>query len=158
MIPFVKKFFGKMTNNTSDVSEELPHDIRIATCALLLEMSQIDGEFSESERESILSTITKDYHLDNKYATAILEAADEELKENLDLWQFTNLINRNYTHEEKIKIIEMVWRIAYTDGRLDKHEDSLVHKLADLLHLTHQQLIDTKMRVREIMGITSGNR
>ncbi|MCD6152890.1 MAG: TerB family tellurite resistance protein [Syntrophobacterales bacterium] len=158
MIPLVEKFFGKMTNNTSDVSEKPPHDIRIATCALLLEMSQIDGEFSESERKSILSIITKDYHLDNKYATAILEAADEELKKNLDLWQFTNLINRNYTHEEKIKIIEMVWRIAYTDGRLDKHEDSLVHKLADLLHLTHRQLIDTKMRVREIMGITSGNR
>lgn len=158
MIPLVEKFFGKMTNNTSDVSEKPSHDIRIATCALLLEMSQIDGEFSESERKSILSIITKDYHLDNKYATAILEAADEELKKNLDLWQFTNLINRNYTHEEKIKIIEMVWRIAYTDGRLDKHEDSLVHKLANLLHLTHRQLIDTKMRVREIMGITSGNR
>ena len=158
MIPLVEKFFGKITNNASDVSEKPPHDIRIATCALLLEMSQIDGEFSESERKSILSIITKDYHLDNKYATAILEAAHEELKKNLDLWQFTNLINRNYTHEEKIKIIEMVWRIAYTDGRLDKHEDSLVHKLADLLHPTHRQLIDTKMRVREIMGITSGNR
>jgi len=158
MIALVKNFFGKRTKNTSNVSEESPHDIRIATCALLIEMSQIDGEFSESERESILSTITKDYHVENKHAAAILDAADEELKGKLDLWQFTNLINRNYTHEEKIKIIEMIWYIAYTDGRLDKHEDSLVHKLADLLHLTHRQLIDTKMRVREIMGITSGNR
>ena len=87
MIPLVEKFFGKITNNASDVSEKPPHDIRIATCALLLEMSQIDGEFSESERKSILSIITKDYHLDNKYATAILEAAHEELKKNLKPWQ-----------------------------------------------------------------------
>jgi len=158
MIDLVKKFFGKMTKNGSAGREESFHDIRIATCALLLEMSQIDGDFSESERESILSTIMKDYHVSDEHAAAILEAADEELKGNLDLWQFTNLINRNYTPEEKIEIIEMVWRIAYTDGKLDKHEDFLVHKLADLLHLTHRQLIDAKINVREIMGITVGNR
>jgi len=158
MIDLVKKFFGKMTKNGSTGREESFHDIRIATCALLLEMSQIDGDFSESERESILSAIREDYHVSDEDAAAILEAADEELKGNLDLWQFTNLINRNYTPEEKIEIIEMVWRIAYTDGKLDKHEDFLVHKLADLLHLTHRQLIDAKIKVREIMGITSGNR
>ena len=158
MIDLVKKFFGKMTKNGSTGREESFHDIRIATCALLLEMSQIDGDFSKSERESILSAIRKDYHVSDEHAAAILEAADEELKGNLDLWQFTNLINRNYTPEEKIEIIEMVWRIAYTDGKLDKHEDFLVHKLADLLHLTHRQLIDAKIKVREIMGITSGNR
>jgi len=158
MIDIVKKFFGKMTKNGSAGRKESFHDIRIATCALLLEMSQIDGDFSESERESILSTIRKDYHVSDEHAAAIIEAADEELRGNLDLWQFTSLINRNYTPEEKIEIIEMVWRIAYTDGKLDKHEDFLVHKLADLLHLTHRQLIDAKIKVREIMGITSGNR
>ena len=158
MIDLIKKFFGKMTKNGSTGREESFHDIRIATCALLLEMSQIDGDFSESERESILSTIRKDYHVSDEHATAILEAADEELRGNLDLWQFTSLINRNYTPEEKIEIIEMVWRIAYTDGKLDKHEDFLVHKLADLLHLTHRQLIDAKIKVRKVMGITSGNR
>ncbi len=158
MIDLIKKFFGKMTKNGSTGRGESFHDIRIATCALLLEMSQIDGDFSESERESILSTIRKDYHVSDEHATAILEAADEELRGNLDLWQFTSLINRNYTPEEKIEIIEMVWRIAYTDGKLDKHEDFLVHKLADLLHLTHRQLIDAKIKVRKVMGITSGNR
>ncbi|MBW2648326.1 MAG: TerB family tellurite resistance protein [Deltaproteobacteria bacterium] len=158
MIDLVKKFFGKMTKNDSTGREESFHDIRIATCALLLEMSQIDGDFSESERESILSAIREDYHVDDEHATAILEAADEELKGNLDLWQFTNLINHNYTPEEKIKIIEMVWRIAYTDGRLEKHEDFLAHKLANLLHLSHRQLIDAKIKIRETMGIISGNR
>lgn len=96
--------------------------------------------------------------MDDEYVTEIIETADKELKGSLDLWQFTNLINHNYTEEEKIKIIEMIWHIAYTDGRLDKHEDFLVHKLANLLRLTHRQLIDAKVKVRKIMGIAGGNR
>jgi len=158
MIYLVKKFFGKGAQNGPAGKEESVHDIRIATCALLLEMSQIDGEFSESERESIISAIKKEYEVDDEYVTEIIETADKELKGSPDLWQFTNLINHNYTEEEKIKIIEMIWHIAYTDGRLDKHEDFLVHKLANLLRLTHRQLIDAKVKVRKIMGIAGGNR
>ncbi|TFG92648.1 MAG: TerB family tellurite resistance protein [Syntrophobacterales bacterium] len=158
MIDIVKKFFGKKTKDGPAGKEESIHDIRIATCALLLEMSQIDGEFSESEREGILSIIKREYEVDDEHITAIIETADKELKGSLDLWQFTNLINHNYTQEEKIKIIEMVWHIAYTDGRLDKHEDFLVHKIANLLRLTHRQLIDAKIKVREGMEIAGGTR
>jgi uncharacterized tellurite resistance protein B-like protein len=158
MIDLVKKYFGKRTKKSPAGREESSHDIRIATCALLLEMSQIDGEFSESEREGILSIIKMEYEVDDEYISAIIETADKELKGSLDLWQFANLINHNYTQEEKIKIIEMVWRIAYTDGRLDKHEDFLVHKLANLLRLTHRQLIDAKVKVREVMGIAGEKR
>ena len=50
--------------------------------------------------------------------------------------------------EEKLQVIELVWEIAYADGLLDKHEDYLVHKLADLLRLTHQQLIEAKLKAK----------
>ena len=75
-----------------------------------------------------------------------MEAAKEELEGSIDLWRFTSLINENYTMAEKIEVIEEIWRIAYADGHLDKHEDYLVHKMADLLRLTHKQLIDAKLR------------
>ncbi|MEA3470466.1 MAG: TerB family tellurite resistance protein, partial [Thermodesulfobacteriota bacterium] len=133
MIDLVKKFFGSSGEEKREEKRESFHDIRIATLALFLEMSQIDGDFSESERESILSTLKKDYHVSDEEAEALIASAEGELKGSLDLWQFTSLINQNYTPEEKTEIIEMVWRIAYTDGRLDKHEDFLVHKLAALL-------------------------
>jgi len=158
MIDLVKKFFGKGAQNGPAGKKESVHDIRIATCALLLEMSQIDGEFSESEREGIVSAIKKECEVDDEYVSEIIETADKELKGSLDLWQFTSLINRNYTQEEKIKIIETIWHIAYTDGRLDKHEDFLVHKLANLLRLTHRQLIDAKVKVRKSMGISGESR
>ncbi len=147
MIDLVKRFFGKTPKGEGDQDEGASHDIPIATCALLLEMAHIDGEFSDSERIRIISILKSDYQLSAEHALELIKASNEELDGSVDLWRFTNLINRNYSIEEKIRIIEMVWEIAYTDGKLDQYEDYLVHKLAKLLHLTHKQLIDAKLRL-----------
>jgi uncharacterized tellurite resistance protein B-like protein len=82
----------------------------------------------------------------------LLEASNEELKGSIDLWQFTNLINHNYSIEEKIRVVEMVWNVVYADGKLDKHEDYLVHKLATLFRLTHKQLIEAKLKVKKVVS------
>jgi len=158
MIDIVKKFFGKRGGEKREEKKESVHDIRIATLALLLEMSQIDGDFSELERDGIVAILKNDYHVSDEEADTLIASAKGELEGSLDLWQFTSLINQNYTPEEKKEIVEMVWRIAYTDGKLDKHEDFLVHKLADLLHLTHTKLIEAKVKVRKAMGIGGGSR
>ena len=147
MIDLIKKFFGP-----AEQAQERTHDIRIATCALLLEMANIDGEFSKLERERILSFVKEDYDLSDEQAQALIDTSHAELEGSVDLWQFTNLINKNYSMEEKIRIIEMIWRIAYADARLDKHEDYLVHKVARLLHLTNQQLIEAKLKVKQEMN------
>ena len=147
MIVKLKKFFVKSSDRPANKKETTVHDIRIATCALFLEMATIDGRFSETERESIISILKKDYDLSDEHATALIEAANEELKKSIDLWHFTNLINQNYSKDEKLEIIETVWKVVYADGRLDKHEDYLVHKLAKLLRLSHKELIDAKLKV-----------
>jgi uncharacterized tellurite resistance protein B-like protein len=149
MINVVKKFFGKAGEDDIRRSgERATHDIRVATCALFLEMSQVDGEFSESEREYILSVLKSDYGLSGEHADSLLEASREQLEGSIDLWQFTNLINQNYSKEEKCEIIETIWRIAFTDGTLDKHEDYLMHKLSKLLRLSHKELIDAKVKAK----------
>jgi len=148
MIDLVKKFFGRSTkDDPSDQEKGANHDIRIATCALLLEMCSIDGEFSGAEKDSIISILKWEYNLSDEHAMALIEVSNEELKGSIDLWRFTNLINQNYSEEEKIRVIEAIWRVVYADGKLAKHEDFLVHKLANLLRLTHKQLIDAKLRV-----------
>ena len=148
MIDLVKKFFDKSTEDAPASQEtETSHDIRVATCALLLEMANIDGEFSGAEQGNIFDILKKNYQLSEEHVEALIEASNEELKGRIDFWQFTHLINQNYSLEEKILIIEMVWEIAYADGRLNEHEDYLVHKLAKLLHLTHKQLIEAKLKI-----------
>jgi len=149
MIDLVKNFFSKGEKNVSEnQAEASSHDIHIATCALLLEMSNIDGEFSEVEKKNIISTLKKNYQLSDENVAALLESSNEELKNSNDLWKFASLINKNYSIEEKESIIEMVWSVAYADGHLDKHEDYLVHKLANLLRLSHRQLIEAKLKAK----------
>jgi uncharacterized tellurite resistance protein B-like protein len=150
MIDLVKRFFSKGIQDGATAPQgATSHDIRIATCVLFLEMSHIDGEFSESECDYVVSILKRDFGLSDEHAAALLEASRKELSESIDLWQFTNLINQNYSMKEKLEIIETIWRIAYTDGKLDKHEDYLVHKLAKLLRLNHKQLIEAKLKAKE---------
>lgn len=148
MIDMLKKFFSKATNEASaPESGRSSRDVRIATCALLLEMADIDGELSEMEKKEIVDILRTNYQLSTEHAGALMKASEDELEKSIDLWQFAKLINENYSTEEKIKVIETVWQVIYTDGMLDKHEDYLVHKLAKLLRLSHEQLIDVKLKV-----------
>lgn len=149
MIDFFKKAFGQSqqqdTAGGQDASRE--EDLRIATCALFLEIANIDNEFSEDERDRILSIIRSEYGLSEEHALELTQRAMAELEGSVDLWRFTNLINENYTDDEKLRVVELLWRVVYADGVLDKHEDYLVHKLASLLRLTHKHLIAAKLKV-----------
>jgi uncharacterized tellurite resistance protein B-like protein len=148
MVDLLKKIFTKTTNGASTgKSVRTSPDVRLATCALLLEMANIDGRFSKLEKERIVELLRNNYQLSAEHAAALMKAAEDELEKSIDLWQFAKLINENYSTEEKIKVIETVWQVVYTDGILDKHEDYLVHKLANLLRLSHKQLIDAKLKV-----------
>lgn len=148
MIDLVRRFFEKgQGTGSADQGTRESHDVRVAVCALFLEMANIDGKFSASEQDYVISLLKREYGLSDQHVVDLMEASQKGLKDSIDLWQFTNLINQNYSRDEKIQIIEMVWQIVYADGRLDKHEDYLVHKLAKLLRLTHKDLIDAKLKV-----------
>ena len=147
MIDIVKKFFQNAPVDEGR-EEDKSQKIQVATCALLLEVANSDEEFSEIERENIVRILEEDFHLFDEYAQELMELAERERKERIDLWGFTRLINENYSIEEKIRIIEMVWKVIYADGKLDKYEDHLAHKLSKLLKLEHKQLIDAKLKIR----------
>jgi uncharacterized tellurite resistance protein B-like protein len=148
MIDLIKQFFSKNPLNSRPVPGGEPsRDIRVATCAILLEMARVDGKFSDSEKSQIIQTLEDVHGLSEEAVIELIKATSEKLEESIDLWHFTNLINQNYSVEEKIQVIEMVWRLAYSDGVLEEHEDYLLHKLANLLHLTHKQLIEAKLKV-----------
>jgi uncharacterized tellurite resistance protein B-like protein len=147
MIDRFKKVFGDGHEEAHSKPQSREEDLRIATCALFLEIANIDEQFSDAERESILSILKSEYKLSDDDALELARTAMSELQGSIDMWQFTNLINDNYTEDEKVRVVELLWRVVYADGKLDKHEDFLVHKLATLLRLQHKQLIGAKLRV-----------
>jgi uncharacterized tellurite resistance protein B-like protein len=148
MLDIVKRFFSRDSDEVSkDENQKTEHDVRVATCALFLEMAHIDEAFTQAEMDTILSIMKQKYALSQENADILLAEADKELAGSVDLWQFTRLINENYSIEEKIEIIETLWRMVYVDGKMDKYEHYLMNKLKNLLRLSHDQLIDAKLKV-----------
>lgn len=148
MFDIVKKFFDKAGNTGADRNNATKiHDVRVASCALLLEMARIDERFTPEEAQTLISILKSSYGLSREDADALVDEADKQLDDSVDYWRFARLINENYTIAEKIEIIEMLWRIIFVDGKMDRHEHYLINKLSDLLRLTHKQMIDAKLKI-----------
>ena len=148
MHDMVRRFFGKVAGvNSNTIEQKTQQDILMAVCALLVEMARIDNIFTATEMETILSILREKYGLSQEHADALVAEAEKELQESVDLWQFAKLINENYSIEDKIELIEILWRIVYVDGKMDKYEHYLMDKLGKILRLTHNQLIDAKLKV-----------
>jgi len=148
MHDMVRRFFGKVAGvNSKTIKQNTQQDIIVAVCALLVEMARIDNTFTTTEMETILSILKERYGLSHEYADAIVREAEKQLKESVDLWQFAKLINDNYSIDNKIELIEILWRIVYVDGKMDKYEHYLMDKLGKILRLNHNQLIDAKLKV-----------
>jgi uncharacterized tellurite resistance protein B-like protein len=148
MIGILKNFFNNgPVNECAGSKINQPHKLHVATCAILLEMAKVDGEFSESERNNIVAIFQDNYKLTAEEISSLIETSEKELEKSIDLWHFTKQVDKNYTPVEKINIIETIWQVAYADGKLDKHEDYLIHKLSELLNIPHKHMIEAKMKV-----------
>jgi uncharacterized tellurite resistance protein B-like protein len=148
MLDIVKRFFSNAAAEVSkDANQKTEHDLSVATCALFLEMGRIDETFTQEEMDTVLTILKQKYGLSQEHADALVAEADKELAESVDLWRFARLINENYTIDEKIEIIEILWQMVFVDGKMDKYEHYLMNKLKNLLRLSHDQLIDAKLKV-----------
>ena len=148
MLKHIKDFFkSNILIDEKKPEKDTSHNIQVATCALLIEMASIDDEFDQAEKDKIIQIIKRSYNLADQEINRLMDLARQELDSRIDLWNFTNLINQNYTTTQKMKVIETIWEVVYADGRLSAHEDYLVHKLYKMLGLTHKQLIEAKMKV-----------
>ncbi|MCF7966886.1 TerB family tellurite resistance protein [Methylobacter sp. Wu8] len=123
--------------------------LQLATIVLFLEMMHMDDKIELKEQAVILSLIQRNFSLTAEQATALIELAEQQRKQATDYFQFTSLINKECSQEQKIRLIESLWKIAFVDGVLDMNEEYLVRKIADLLHVPHTAFIMAKNRVNE---------
>lgn len=147
MLNVIKRFFNKPKDGMEQDDQNSGHNIQVATCALFLEMAQIDESFTQEEMETILLILKTKYGLPPDDVDELIAEAKKELDDSIDYWKFAKKINENYSKEEKIKIIESLWQIVFVDEKMDKYENYLMHKLSTLLRLSHKQLIDAKLKV-----------
>lgn len=130
---------------SSDLSAE--ESLQLAMVALFIEMMTMDDVCQDSERAAILSLVKKCFSLSTEQANALMHKAELKRQQAVDYYQFSSVINKRCSTEEKIQLIQSLWQIAYADGKLDPQEEYLVRKMADLLGVSHTDFILAKLRV-----------
>ena len=147
MLDAIKSFFGSSMTPPAGEEELGDEDIRLAACALLIELAYADDEFTEDERRHVTSAVRRQYGLDEDHAEALIKLAELTRTEAVDLYQFTKLIKANYSLGRKMVLMEVMWGLVYADGQLSSHEESLLRKVCNLLDLAPGYLADVKKRV-----------
>ena len=125
------------------------HTIEVATAALLVEVMRMDSEISVAEREAGLRAVRAKFGLNEQEAQTLIELGEAQARQATDYYQFTSLINKKFTREQRIRIVELLWEVAYADATLNPHEDHLIRKLADLLYVDHSDYILAKQKARD---------
>jgi uncharacterized tellurite resistance protein B-like protein len=149
MMEAIRTFFDKYISGPQVRPEKTGHDpLHIATTALLVEMMRMSGEVAESERARVLHAVETKFGLRAEDTATLLQLAEAEAREATDYYQFTSLIKNRLNPEEKQRLIEHLWAVAYADGELHQYEDHLVRKIADLLYVPHRALMAAKLRAR----------
>jgi len=153
MIEAIKQFFSERIASRAEPEDAGEQRMRLATAALLIEMARADHSEDDVEFVTLERALEKTFSLDAEQTRELVQLAAQEVDAATSHYQFTSLINGSFAPEEKVYVIELMWQVAYADGQLDKYEEHLVRRIADLIYVPHRDFVAAKHRTMERMGI-----
>ncbi|NNE64216.1 MAG: TerB family tellurite resistance protein [Gammaproteobacteria bacterium] len=131
----------------SDSEEKQPdteHALRIATATLLIEVVRADFEVERSEMDEVRQILAQQFELSKQELEQLVSEDDEHADRLISLQHITRQLNENFSEEEKICVIEMMWQVVFADGNLDHYEEHLIRQVAELLYLPHSAFIKAR--------------
>lgn len=146
MLDAVRRFFEQRIA-APDPGRSQEHRIQLATAALLLEVARADRVTEDLELDAVELAIGRVFKLSREEANELIDLAEQEVEDSTSHFGFTSLVKDHFSPEEKVLLVEMLWRVAAADGRVDKYEESLVRRVADLIYVPHRDFIAAKLRV-----------
>ena len=153
MLSALKELFDTFLTPPGQSTQERDQALRLATAVLLVDVMRADQAIGAAERNTVWTILREQFALADAEVSRLVELAELTAKNASDYHQFTSRINDSFTHPQKIGMVENLWQIAYADAHLDAHENSLIGKIAELLHVTQGEYIGAKMRAKEAAGL-----
>jgi len=149
MLSFVKEMFqsGNCTYNEKISNNE--QKIQIAATTLFIEIAKADSDFSTEEYDKIIELIKNYFSLNSEHVKELIFLANEWIKESVSLYEFTAIINKHFTQDEKYELVKNLWRIVYIDNVLDKYEEHLIRIISNNLKLSHRDMIAAKLEAKQ---------
>ncbi|MGH8185473.1 MAG: TerB family tellurite resistance protein [Steroidobacteraceae bacterium] len=145
MIGSLKKIFGAEPAVQGVLEHREP--LELATAALLVELARSDFSESASELEAIRQVLQRRFGLGAEALGRLLAEATQRADRAVSLHEFTHRLNQELPEADKLAIIEMLWRVSHADGRIDKHEEHLIQRIAGLLHISDRDRVRLKLKV-----------
>lgn len=152
MLDTLKDLFDTLTRPAPPGASHTPHELQLATAVLLVEVMCADASLGDAERAAVLGTLQRRFALAPDELARLMELAQAKARAAHDLHSFTAALNAAYSGAEKLAVVEAMWQVAYADGHLAAHEQHILWRVADLLHVPHGAYIHAKMRARDAAG------
>ncbi len=150
MIRSIRQFFEqKILSSSASAEDDGDHALNLATAALFIEVVRSDFQVKEEEKRAVEASLGQLLDLSNDETAELIQLAEQEADESVSLFEFTSLVHNNFSPEKKARMMELLWRVAFADGRLDHHEEHLMRKIQRLLHVPQKDYIATKLRARD---------
>ena len=152
MLKKIKGYISELGNQPSDVEnqeEKEQNIINNACAALLIETALADKVFNIEEIDLMKRALREVYEIDEKDLDELISESEKKVSESTSLYEYTRLINDLCDYQDKLKLINNLWAIAFADKHLDKYEEYLIRKISDLLHVSHSDFIQQKLSVKE---------
>lgn len=144
MIESFRKFFARV--ETADEGDGLDA-VQLSVAVLLVEIARADYDQSDIEAEEMHKLLVSKFDLSSEETEVLISAAEKTVENSVSLHDYTRTLHSELSYPEKESVIEMLWRIALADQDLDKYEDYMVGKIADLLYVYRGDVIRLKQRV-----------
>ena len=143
MFDKLKSIFDKKIKEESEQFDT----VQIAISTLMIQTAVYDGIFDEQEKTKILELIKKYFNLNEDQKLALFKIAMKVKDDSNDMQQFTRVLNDNLSEEEKLNIIEMLWKIIISDGHIDDYENALIRKISGLLYINDRDVGQIKKQL-----------
>ena len=154
MLNKIKEYISELGKDSAGISNEEQDNTEIinnACAALLIETALADKVFNDEELASMKQTLKIIYKVEEKDIDELIDESKKKVSESTSLYEYTRLINDLCDYEEKLRLINNLWSIAFADQQLDKYEEYLIRKISDLLYVSHKDFIQQKLLIKEAL-------
>jgi len=148
MIGKLKTLFEQIGAKGKNASITSPISKNLITAALMIEVMQADFSLDEREQQAFISVLKQSFDLDENEVIELEELAHAKVEEATSLYEFTRQINDNFSVGEKLELIRNMWRVAFADGEIDRYEDGVIRRVAELIYVAHSDFIRMKLEVK----------
>lgn len=147
---------GLSVDASTRQGERAAHDRQLAAAALLYHVADLDGVVLAEEKSKLQALVSERFGLDTHETAKLLAEARDVDHEAIDLFHFTNVLNRALDHEGRLQVVEMMWEVALADGKLDELEDTTLWRAAELLGVSTRERVTLRQKVAAGRGPAAG--